>query len=239
MSAVEEQKDRGPWFQTASGRVFYPYDPKVSEIFLSDIARALAMQCRFNGHCEAFYSIAEHSRWISLRLAPVEELDALERATSATGVSAYKYQVGLGLYGLLHDAAEAYVGDMVSPVKARLSAYRAVEDRVQAAIAARFGFASYEASGSVHLDCYPILKEADRRMLLTEKRDLRKGPLHKTPDEERAGLLPYEDLKLRGEAPAAAEELFLARFQELWKRQTGVLWDDDEMEYGEDAGILP
>ncbi len=223
--------DRGLWFQTASGRIFYPHAPKPEEVFLGDIARALAMQCRFNGHCESFYSVAEHSRWVSLRVAPVEELDVLSKATSDLGKAAYDDLVHLGLLGLMHDAAEAYVGDLVSPIKhvEGLRAFREIENDIQRCIANRFDFQPY-ASGPKSYETNPVVKLADRRMLLTEKRDLRKPSRHGTPpwQEEEQKMKPYDDLKLRGEDPARAEELFLARFQELWTRKTGEEWRDED-----------
>ena len=235
--------DRGPWFQTASGRVFYPHAPALAEIFLEDIARSLSMQCRFNGHCEAFYSVAEHSRWVSLRVAPVEELDILAKATSDVGKQAYQDLVHTGLFGLMHDAAEAYVGDMVSPVKhvPAMSPFRLVEDKIQRTIAERFDFWDYFCGSKLKAPSEAV-KLADRRLLLTEKRDLRKPGKHDSPAwevGERTGLQPYDDLKLRGESPSEAEELFLARFQELWRRKTGVAWDDDEISPPEGAGVLP
>ena len=222
--------DRGPWFQTASGRAFFPHHPEPEDVFLSDIARGLSMQCRFNGQCNSFYSVATHSLLISLRVAPVEELDVLKRATSAIGRAAYVDLVHLGLVGLMHDAAEAYVGDLVSPIKhvEALRPFRDIENQIARAISMRFDYLSY-SSGNKSYETAPVVKEADRRMLLTEKRDLRQPGKHGTAPwkEEAAGLSPYEDLKLRGESPERAEELFLERFHELWQRKTGSGWDDE------------
>ena len=52
---------RGDWMQTHSGLRFYPLDPRPEDIRIEDIAHALPMICRFNGHCSRFYSVAEHS----------------------------------------------------------------------------------------------------------------------------------------------------------------------------------
>lgn len=58
---METQERRGDWMQTFSGIQFYPLDPRVEDVRIEDIARALAMQCRYNGHVTRFYSVAEHS----------------------------------------------------------------------------------------------------------------------------------------------------------------------------------
>jgi uncharacterized protein len=114
---------------TFSGREIKVFRPDPQQIALTDIARALAMQCRYAGQVERFYSVAEHSVIVSLHLDTE----------------------GLGLAGLLHDAAEAYVGDLIRPVKHALRSSAAprfaqvpsVYDRIEAAfcdaIAERFG----------------------------------------------------------------------------------------------------
>ncbi len=103
------------WIQTYTGRKFYPLDPRAEDIDIQDIAHSLAMQCRFNGHCREFYSVAEHSVRVS-RILPAE----------------------LQLAGLLHDAAEAYVSDLPRPVKAQLPAFSAAEDRLLEVIFRKF-----------------------------------------------------------------------------------------------------
>src|SRR4051812_30250690 len=82
----------GNWMQTFTGRQFWPVDPRADEIAIEDIARALAMTCRFGGHVRFHYSVAQHSFLVSLVCSP-------EHA----------------LWGLLHDASEAYLGDVVWP----------------------------------------------------------------------------------------------------------------------------
>src|SRR5258706_13895138 len=87
----------GGWIETYSGKQFHILDPQLDEIELYDIAHALSMQCRYTGHCESFYSVAEHCVIVSM-LVPKE----------------------MAIAGLFHDASEAYLTDEVSPVKPHL-----------------------------------------------------------------------------------------------------------------------
>ena len=107
---------RGDWIQTAKGRQFWPLDPRPEEVHLDDIAHALSLACRFGGHCLRFYSVAEHSVHLARLCLP-------ENA----------------LWGLLHDASEAYLADVPRPLKRWLPGYRQAEKAVEAAIAVRFG----------------------------------------------------------------------------------------------------
>lgn len=106
---------KGDWLQTFSGVQFWPLDPRVEEVWIDDIAHSLAMQCRFNGHCLNFYSVAEHCVHLS-------------RAVSAQHA----------LWALLHDAAEAYVTDVPRPLKPSLAGYADIEAKVQRVICERF-----------------------------------------------------------------------------------------------------
>lgn len=106
------------WIQTLTGRQFFPLAPRVEDIAIDDIAGALSKLCRFGGHCTRFYSVAEHSVHVASQ-APAEHK----------------------LAALLHDASEAYLVDIPSPIKPHLTNYRAIEDRLGAAIAEKFGFA--------------------------------------------------------------------------------------------------
>jgi hypothetical protein len=79
---------------TATGRRYYPADPRAEDVCLEDVAHHLAKLCRYNGAVQRFYSVAEHSVLVS-RAVPPE----------------------YALHGLLHDAAEAYTGDFHYAVK--------------------------------------------------------------------------------------------------------------------------
>lgn len=101
--------------ETYSGKFFEVMDPQVDQIELYDIAHALSMLCRFGGHCEAFYSVAEHSVLVSLLVSPENALAAL-----------------------LHDASEAYLVDIPRPVKPFLENYKIMENAILEKIAEKF-----------------------------------------------------------------------------------------------------
>lgn len=143
--------ERGDWMQTASGRKVYVLSPRAEDVQIGDIAHALARICRFGGHvkCE-HYSVAQHSVLVSRACDPDN-----------------------ALVGLLHDAAEAYIGDVVRPLKYSLPRYRELEVDWNAAIQQRFRLGG-------RLTILPEDVElADKRLLSTERRDLMSdGPQH-------------------------------------------------------------
>ena len=128
---------------TYLGNRFYPLEGRIDRVHLEDIAHGLAYQCRFNGQTSEFYSIAQHS----LMVADIISQDHPE----------------LRLAALLHDASEAYLGDVVKPLKALLPDYKDIERRVEEIIAETYGIS----------DIFnPLIKGADMIALATEKRDL-------------------------------------------------------------------
>ena len=172
---------RGDFIQLRSGRAFWPLDPRSDEIEIDDIAHALANLCRFTGHTREFYSVAQHSVHVSEAVPP-------EHA----------------LWGLLHDASEAYLIDLARPVKRlpELAAYRDAEAAVMRAVCERFGLPLEEPAA---------VRVADRQMLRTEQRDLMPPPC---PGEDRTDAEPY-GFRVHGLAPGLARALFVARFREL------------------------
>src|SRR3954471_16493110 len=113
----------GPYLQTVSGRWVNPFDPEPDQLDAGDIARALANQCRFGGHCRVFYSVAQHSVIVS---ELVEQCGG-----DAEDVFA----------ALMHDATEAYLGDMPHPLKHRSAlgtAFKEAEAHLEQVIAKRF-----------------------------------------------------------------------------------------------------
>ena len=142
---------RGDWQQTFTGRQFWPLDPRAEDIDVRDIAHALALQCRFAGHCRVPYSVAEHSvRVADLLLSETGERD-------------------IALAGLLHDASEAYCIDVPRPLKPWLTGYKAIEREVMLAVE-RWANLFAGACES------PLVKRADEVLLMTEARDLMSPP---------------------------------------------------------------
>lgn len=170
------------WLQTYRGRRFDLLDPRPEDLDIGDIAHALSNLCRFTGHVRDFYSVAQHSVVVS-HLVPAE----------------------LALVGLMHDATEAYIGDVSRPLKRMLPEYGVIEDRLWAVIAERFGLPRVLP---------PEVKQADNLALMWERRDLLGLPAASWGEvEDLAPLAPTTPLTpLWSEA---AESHWLARFHEL------------------------
>jgi hypothetical protein len=180
----------GPYLQTVSGRWVNPFDPDPEQLDPGDIARALANQCRFGGHSRVFYSVAQHSVIVS-RLVE-------ERGGDAEDVFA----------ALMHDATEAYLGDMPHPIKHRSplgAAFKAAEDRLEQAIADRFAIRAGVAE----------IKRADRALLATERRAFSS---ERWPWPELEGVEPL-DLELTAWPPDEAADAFAQRYAELDARR--------------------
>ena len=131
----------GDWMQTYTGAQFYPLAPASSPIRIDDIAAALSKLCRYGGHCIRFYSVAEHCVHVA-SAAPDD----------------------LKLAALLHDASEAYAVDIPRPLKASLPDYRAVERRIERAVAARFGLPDPLPAAVKNLDERIIVDEREQNM---------------------------------------------------------------------------
>ena len=100
---------------------FTPLEPRPEDIKIEDIAHALSLMTRANGHFPEFYSVAQHC------IACAEE------------AAARGYAKNVVLACLLHDAQEAYMADVTRPVKKHLDKFREIEDRLQRAVYHRFG----------------------------------------------------------------------------------------------------
>lgn len=146
-----------PWKLTWKGSAVDLVDPKPGTIVPGDIAHSLSMQCRWGGHTTEFYSVAQHS-------VHVAEVAVLLAQTEGTYTAGELHAIRLG--AILHDAHEAYTGDIATPIKRLIgSGFADLEARLDAAIGARCGVASEWMRN-------PIVKQADRILLVTEARDL-------------------------------------------------------------------
>lgn len=182
---VPIDKDRGPAMQTRWGRAFYPLDPRPEDINIADIAASLSKLCRYTGHTKTFYSVAQHCVLVST-LVPLEHAH----------------------WGLLHDASEAYTGDMSRPMKLALRSfneadtYRWVTERVEWAIARRFNLPE---------DQPPCVKQADIMAAAMEKRDVMIASTWEWPDLPKP--LPQRIVPV---GPVEAELMFLQRYVQLF-----------------------
>ena len=119
--------------RTFTGLYMNVFEPTAEMICIEDIAHALSHQCRFSGHLPEFYSVAQHSHLVCCLVSMEFKLE-----------------------GLLHDASEAYLMDIPTPIKAQLPQYKQIENNLMQVIAKKFGF-NYPLSKEV--------KEADKQML--------------------------------------------------------------------------
>lgn len=168
-----------PWIETFTGKKFYFLNPTLEQIDIRDIAHSLAFTCRYTGHSNRFYSVAEHSILVS-------------------------YLAADPLAGLLHDASEAYITDIASPIKPYLNNYKDLEDMLMGRIATCFGFT------------YPLdadIKDCDATQLKTEAKHLLKSRgepwAHMYPTRRAHGITP------QCMSPEEAEKAFLNRFEEV------------------------
>ena len=168
--------------RTYTGKLVKPLALEAQHIDILDVAHGLSNLCRFNGHCRQFYSVAEHSVRVS-NILPSH----------------------LQLWGLLHDAAEAYLVDLPRAVKTSRGLgelYRMAENRAMQTLVARFGLEWPEP---------PEVKTADRVLLATEIRDLLSVGAS-TPDCEMPSALPE---RIEPWIPVVAREKFLLQYEML------------------------
>jgi hypothetical protein len=175
--------------QTFTGGFFDPLAPDAASIEPADIAHALAHHCRFGGHSRVFYSVAQHSCLV------------------ADAVGARGGDAELMLAALLHDATEAYLGDLPHPLKHRSplgDAYRAAEERLRVAIARRF---------EIPAETPAEVKAVDRALLATERAALMR-PSANGDWPELAGVEAL-DVPIEPWPPERAAAEFMERLERL------------------------
>jgi hypothetical protein len=186
---------KGDWMQTYTGRQFWPLDPHWEEVDIEDIAHSLSAQVRYTGHAPDAYTIAQHSVLVSRRA---------EQLTPPLGDSRV-----LALWGLLHDASEAYLVDVARPVKRFLANYLEIEAGVMKAVCERF---------DLPLDMPPEVKRADDELLATEARDFFPEALRPADWHLAQAPLPFPVVAW---THRQAEVNFWHRWGEIWD---GCTW---------------
>ena len=136
----------GTLMRTVSGRCVDPLNFTADDVFISDIAHALAFQCRYNGHSVGHLSVARHCLWVSNQLQSTLHPELM-------------------LTGLLHDAAEAYTGDLIRPLKHRpeLASFLEIEHAIELVICDVFDIDLFN----------PLVKEADVWVLMNIEQQAR------------------------------------------------------------------
>jgi hypothetical protein len=164
-------------FLTHSGRTvdllaFLPID-----VDIEDIAHALSREPRYGGHLDAHYSVAQHSVLVSMCAADEDEL-----------------------WGLLHDASEAYIKDIPKPLKQSVvfEPYRRLERHITKCVCRRYGLSDEEPAS---------VKVADRVVAEWEERDLR--GIDRPDCRVKGALVPWD--------ADTAKAVFLKRFRNLYR----------------------
>lgn len=132
------------WFETYSGIKFYPLNPKVEDINIIDIVNSLTQLVRAGGHFKHFYSIASHL------INCTSEAEQRTKDWDKDKQEEFLKQV------FIHDFTEAYVSDLVSPLKRSIPEYKEVENKIEQVIYEKFGVTLDKNS-----DNYKLLKEID------------------------------------------------------------------------------
>lgn len=176
------------WIMTQSGGVLDYDAAEYTALSIDEIAHSLSNQCRYNGHCSDYYSVAEHSVHVS-------------HLVGAT------YNKRWALAALLHDASEAYVCDLPRPLKKAMGkSFSDYEDKAMLSVAKKFGL----EVGDFH---HQIIKDADNVMIYYETSVL----MNYHPVWETFSDFKFDDNKPNIEClnPRDAKSAFLQRYEEI------------------------
>jgi 5'-deoxynucleotidase YfbR-like HD superfamily hydrolase len=173
----------GPTIMLQSGAWLDFCAPQESCFTIEDIAHGLSNICRYAGQCTRFYSVAEHSLLVS------------------------ETAIGFPYEALMHDAAEAFLGDVTRPLKQMLPDFKRIEAEVERAIYARFGLA---------FPVPPEVKQADLRVLAAEQKQIMPKDTDWWVQAQQVEPAP---ITIRNLAPDAAKAAFLERFHQLRKER--------------------
>ncbi|QNF34336.1 HD domain-containing protein [Adhaeribacter swui] len=190
------------FIKTFTGRQLDLLAPKQEQIDLEDIAHGLAMKCRWNGQTNQFYSVAEHSMRVAYLLLEMYQNPLLAMA------------------GLMHDAAEAYLPDLATPLKKVIKGFDEIESALMLAITQKFNLPP------VSVTKFKV-KLADRVLLVTEGRDLMAWDLSEAWCQDFPPPIEIEIVPLPW---AHAKKLFLKTYNHLQQQIKNFEAESVEME---------
>lgn len=176
---------------TKTGKLFRPWHMLEDMINVEDIAHALSLTCRYGGHCGQFYSVAMHSLnlswWFDTTPAKAQ-------------------------WALLHDAAEAYIGDLIHPLKHNAPDIQALDDRITGLIAQKFGLPGNRIPPGVKLADSAIVWDEMACLFSPDAYAIFEENLEKVVPTKGLGII---DLRI-DQNPTETCRLFLQRYEELF-----------------------
>ena len=180
---------RTDWFKTATGNIVFITDPKISTVTVEDIARSLSRQCRYAGHLKddvETYVVAQHSIMVSWLVEQTHPR--------------------LSYQALMHDAVEAYIQDLIRPLKLNMPGYMPLEDEWTRYVCSQF-----------HIPCEhnSVIKQADRAIQFAERRDLTIGGIEPTNDPKAYELADMWPATIRPWSPSCSRSVFLETYHRL------------------------
>ncbi len=181
------------WIQTHMNRKVTPLCPDPETLCIEDIVHALSNVCRYTGHVSRFYSVAQHCVLVSWLLTELKHEGGMRPGKQTL------------LEGLMHDASEAYLVDVPSPLKPHFPGYLEAEARLEYAVALKFGLPH---------PMTPLVKLADKMALMAEVPILM-GEGGYLAERLTNFIKPETDGLLSPQTPVMAKDRFLARFREL------------------------
>lgn len=199
-------------FRTYSGRVFDLVNPTPDMVRIVDVAMGLANQCRYNGQIGNFYSVAQHSCEVSIEVQTRLLAMGRPHLTVLRGA----------MMGLLHDAAEAYVGDVISPLKHLFPDFGVIEDRI-------FDTVLLALDQTWLPDLADLVDGVDKGAFAQESVELRGASLSWVANGLKTDLTPWIPTKPIGTPalPFEAFTMFLTRYNNLAGRLYRIREEDD------------
>ncbi len=151
--AIKLLRNEDFWIRTVSAKKFYPMAPHLNQYDIADIAHAIAHNNRYNGHMDHAYSVGQHSVLVAEQVLEMWDVDEETWAANYGSDEWMEERSKVGLQALLHDATEAYMPDMPSPIKLCLPDFMEMEEKIKNSIMDAFDLPQ---------EFHPLIEEVDK-----------------------------------------------------------------------------